>query len=323
MTAIALADPARLAESPAERLRRTAAAVRVHFTWLGTHKALTTSQKEEVGLTYAADSRLLTAGKRLIDVRHERFKAMTALKSRIAGYWRSLTLPYVESGVRLIRQSDLGNFIEAMERFRLELHQAEADLNAVYDQVLADARQRLGRLFNGDDYPTEIRGLFDVEWDFPSIEPPGYLMRLNPDLFRQEQERVTHRFEEAVQLAEQAFIDELAKLVSHLTERLTSDGEPKIFRDSAITNLTEFFQRFGKLNVRSNVELDALVEQAQKLVDGVTPQALRINAGLRSRIGTAMMQVQSELDGLIVAAPRRRIIRSMGSANGDGHAAAD
>lgn len=320
---VALADPLRLAETPAERLRRTAAAVRVHFTWLGTHKALTTSQKEEVGLTYAADSKLLTAGKRLIDVRHERFKALTAIKTRVASYWRGLTLPYVESGVRLIRQNDLGSFIETMERFREELHKAESELNAVYDRVLADARQRLGRLFNADDYPPEIRGLFDVEWDFPSVEPPAYLMRLNPDLFRQEQERVTHRFEEAVQLAEQAFIDELAKLVSHLTERLTGDGEPKIFRDSAVTNLTEFFQRFQKLNVRSNAELDGLVEMAQELVSGVTPQALRENAGLRRQIATAMNQVQTELDDLMIAAPRRRIIRSAAQVNGDGHASPD
>jgi hypothetical protein len=65
------------------------------------------------------------------------------------------------------------------------------------------------------------------------------------------------RFDEAVQLAEQAFLEELGQLVAHLTERLTgqADGKPKIFRDSAIGNLTEFFQRFRRLNVRSNVSV--------------------------------------------------------------------
>ena len=33
--------------------------------------------------------------------------------------------------------------------------------------------------------------------------------------------RVAARFDEAIQLAEQAFIDELHQLVSHLSERLT------------------------------------------------------------------------------------------------------
>jgi len=52
-------------------------------------------------------------------------------------------------------------------------------------------------------------------------------------------------------------------LIAHLTERLTgqTDGRPKVFRGSAVNNLTEFFRRFRELNVRSNDELDGLVEQ--------------------------------------------------------------
>ena len=62
------------------------------------------------------------------------------------------------------------------------------------------------------------------------------------------------RFEEAVRLAEQAFTEEFARLVAHLTERLSGvgeDGKPKVFRDSAVDNLAEFFDRFRALNVRS------------------------------------------------------------------------
>ena len=85
------------------------------------------------------------------------------------------------------------------------------------------------------------------------------------------------RFDEAVRLAEEAFLTELAQLVSHLCERIsgTQDGRPKIFRDSAVTNLTEFFQRFRQLNIGSSQELERLVDQAQSLVRGVQPQALR------------------------------------------------
>jgi hypothetical protein len=47
--------------------------------------------------------RLLSAGKKILDVHHEKFRALTSLRSRIVSYWRGLTLPYVENGVRLIR----------------------------------------------------------------------------------------------------------------------------------------------------------------------------------------------------------------------------
>ena len=298
--------------SPADWLRRTTAAIRVAFTWWGVHRTLTAQQKEEVGLTYNADSRFVTAGKKLVDVRHEAFRKLTSLRSRIIHYWRGLTLPYVEPGIRLIRQSDVDTFVRVMQDFHRELLEAEHGLNLVYDQVKIDARERLGRLYNPADYPPEIRGLFNVEWDFPSIEPPNYLSRLSPELYRQEQERVAHRFEEAVQLAEQAFIGEFSKLVSHLTERLSGsdDNERKIFRDSAIHNLVDFFDRFRNLSVRSNEQLDRLVQQAQDLIRGVQPQSLRDNDSLRQQFATQMSGVQSVLDGMMIDRPRRRIIRN-------------
>src|SRR5581483_690024 len=165
---------------------------------------------------------------------------------------------------------------------------------------------------NPADYPPSLCGLFGVEWDYPNVEAPDYLLQLSPAIYEQERSRVAARFEEAVQLAEQAFIGELAKLVSHLTERLsgTDDGEKKIFRDSAVTNLVEFFDRFKSLNVRSYVELDALVEQAQRVVQGTDPQALRGNAPLRQHVATQLSSVQAALDGMMVDRPRRRIVRN-------------
>src|SRR6266478_1461555 len=88
--------------NPAQRLRRMAAAVRVHFTWWGVHRTLTAQQKEEVGDAYGADARFLTAGKKIVDVRHEAFRRLTSIRTRCGNYWKGLTLPYVEPGIRLI-----------------------------------------------------------------------------------------------------------------------------------------------------------------------------------------------------------------------------
>jgi hypothetical protein len=311
------------AESPAQRLRRTAAAVRVLLHWWGVHRALTAQQKEEFGAVTAADARFLTAGKKLVDTRHEAFRRLTSVRTRITNYWRGISLPYVETGVRLIRQADIAPFVHTMGGFRDELHEGEVQLNEVYDEVKADARGRLGRLFNPDDYPSEIRGLFSVEWDFPSVEPPNYLMRVAPEVFEEERRRVLSRFEEAVRLAEQAFATEFGRLLSHLTQRLTNDetGERRVFRNSAVTNLADFFSRFQQLNVRSNPELDALVEGARRLVQGVSPQQLRDNDSLRQHIAAEMTRVRGQVEGLITDVPRRRLVRTRPSANGGDHAA--
>ena len=306
-----LDENTRTANTPAGRLRTTMAAVRVSMQWLGVRKTLTQEQKNQAADTFGAEGNFLSAGKKLLDTSHPAFKAVTAARNRIISLWRAMSLPYPENGVRLIRQDKIDEFNTKMQELREELDEVVSRLDEHYSELKSAARQRLGRLFNPADYPDSLRGLFAVEWDFPSVEPPPYLQQLNPQLYEQECQRVQARFDEAVRLAEEAFVAELAKLVSHLTERLSGqeDGRPKVFRDSTVENLTGFFERFRALNVRSSEDLDRLVAQAQRVIRGVEPQDLRDNQGLRQHVATEMSRVQSVLDGLLVDRPRRNILR--------------
>ena len=299
------------AHSPAEYLRGITAAVRVAFTWFGTRKTLSPEQKAEAADAFGAEGNYLSAAKKLIDTKHPAFRAVTSVRHQILSYWKGNSLPYPEPGIRLIRQDDIGSFNMHMTTHKADLAEAITGLNVHYADLKTTARERLGRLYNSTDYPDSLTGLFDVTWDFPSVEPPTYLSRLSPELYRQESERVAARFDEAVRLAEEAFLAELDRLVSHLSERLSGqdDGKPKVFRDSAIENLTEFFGRFRRLNIRSNEQLDQLVEQVQSTVRGIEPQSLRTDQPLRQRVATQLASIQSVVDGLLVDRPRRNILR--------------
>jgi hypothetical protein len=297
--------------APAQRLRATMAAVRVSISWFGTRKTLTPEQKAQAAESFGAETEFLSATKRLLDTRHPAYKTVTTVRGRIVACWRAISLPFPEPGIRLIRQTDIAAFDVQMTTLRAELEEAVWRLDEHYAELRSAARDRLGTLFNAADYPVSLRGLFSVSWDFPAVEPPDYLRQLSPALFEQEQARVSARFDEAVRLAEEAFLGELNKLVSHLTERLsgTEDGKPKVFRDSAVENLMEFFQRFRQLNVRSNEQLDDLVGQAQRVVRGIEPQQLRDNVQIRNQVTSQLAGVQSVLDGLMVDRPRRNILR--------------
>ena len=83
-----------------------------------------------------------------------------------------------------------------------------------------------------------------------------------------------------------------------------------MFRDSALTNLREFFERFRSLNVGSSQQLDELVATAQRALRGVQPGQLRAQDDLRRRLATQLAAVGSQLEGLIVDRPRRRVMRS-------------
>src|SRR4051812_43704940 len=232
------------ATTPAQRLRATMAAARVSFTWMGTQKTLSADQRARAAETFGAEGQYLSAGKKLLDTGHPAFRAVTAIRGKADAYWKGLSLPFPEPGVRLIRHDAVESFAAQMTDFRTELADAVANLDRHYGELKQAARERLGSLFHVGDYPETLVGLFGVEWCFPSVEPPGYLVRLSPGLYEAERARVAARFDEAVQLAESAFLEEFARLVSHLCDRIGGageDGQPRVFRDTAVDNLSEFF----------------------------------------------------------------------------------
>jgi hypothetical protein len=295
----------------ANRLRTTMAAVKLAFTWLGVRKTLAPEQRTTAARAFHADRELLSASKLILDTRNPAYRAVAAVRSEASGYWRTVTLPFPESGIRLLPQNSLGLFANTMAGYREKLQEAVRELAGQYDAMKSEAQRRLGSLFNPSDYPQTLDGMFDLEVSYPTIDPPAYLMALNPEVFQQEQARVRERFESAVELAEQAFAAELQRLVSHLAERLTGlhDGQPKVFRDSAVENLREFFERFRQLNIRSNPELDALVEQAQQTITGIEPQQLRDSVRLRQMVANDFEQIQAAVGEMLVDRPRRNILR--------------
>ena len=297
--------------SAGRRLRREMAAVRLSFHWPGTTKTLSPTQKATAADAFGATGRSISAGKKLIDTSHPAWKACTTVRSQAQKFWAGLTLPWPEPGIRLIRRDDVRNFNIRMEELRRELSDAASALDAEFDELKRQAEERLGELFDPSDYPASVRNAFLVEWDYPSVEAPDYLRTMCPEIYREEQQRVAARFEEAVRLAEAAFAEELSGLVEHLAERLSGsdDGRPKVFRDSAIENFREFFGRFSRLNVTGAAGLEQVVHHAESLLSGTSAEQLRASSSVRRSVSAGLARVQSSLDGLLVDRPRRRVLR--------------
>ena len=315
----------------AQHLQADFAGVRLSFGRMGTRKTLTTGQRQTAADQFDAAGDYISAGKKLIDTRAPVFKAVTAVLTKAREYWQSVTLPYPEPGVRLIRQDQLDAFMGKTAGFQAELAQAVAALAGHYDDLKERAKSKLGDLYNPADYPATLEGLFRIEADLPSLAPPEYLMG-NPQLYAEQSAKIAARFNEAVSLAEEAFTSELAQFVENLQSKLQGldDGTEKRLHETAIGNLREFFDRFKTLNLHSSPELDRIVEQAEAALSGknllgskpVTRDELRDSASLRSDVRTRLSAVSATLEGMMTSAPRRAINRRKPAADthpgGDG-----
>lgn len=139
---------ARSSQSPAQHLQANMAAVRVSFTWMGTRKTLTPEQRAQAAQPFEAEGQYLSAGKKLLNTSHSAFKAVTAIRGKIASTWKSMSLPIPEPGVRLVRRDQIDEFVGLMTDYRAELAAAVADLDRHYGDLKVAAAERLGRLFN-------------------------------------------------------------------------------------------------------------------------------------------------------------------------------
>ena len=109
-----------------------------------------------------------------------------------------------------------------------------------------------------------LRGLFQVAWDFPSVDPPDYLQELHPDLYRQECARVQARFDQAVRLAAVACAEEMQQLVAHLTERLSGADHPYVVQ--ALLAMIDLEKQQG-----NEARAEAICDRALRIVEAGLP----------------------------------------------------
>jgi hypothetical protein len=288
--------------SPANRIRLTTIPSRLRFTWFCAEKALTSDQKTQAAEPFGAAGSCLTVAKKLIDVRHPVYQALTALRGKIEAHWQNASLPFPEPCVRLLPLDRVHDFERQMREFSSELADAASELGRVYDDLRHEAEGRLGALFDPADYPATPENLFDVAWDFPNFAaPPLNAGWVSQSVYDLEELRIRTRYETAISLAETGFREEFTRLVAHLCERIADPDEeatPKIFRDTSVVKLVEFTARYFRFNLRTDDRLDELIILAEHALRGVTPQGLRSNQPSRQLLATRLSWIKVSLDAL-------------------------
>jgi hypothetical protein len=294
-----------------QKLKESTLATRVKFHWLGVNRKMEQGWKSEMAKMIEADEDSLSIQKRIFNMKIPVLKEMTKIRNSIKEYWDKATLPYIEEGVRLLKKDDLEEFNNTMKDWQEELNKAAHSVQNGREDIIDEAKSRLGKAFNPDNYPDNLATLFGIEWSFPSLEPPEFIAKLNPKLYEEERQKAEARLKEAVELAEQAFLQEMKGLIEHLHEKLSPgpDGSKKQFKESSVKNLHEFFERFQHLNFGSNEEIENLVQEAKAMVAGVSADDLRKSDLLRSDIAQELAGLKEKITPLVVQKPRRAIIK--------------
>ena len=225
-------------------------------------------------------------------------EAVTKFAGNVRNWHYRMTLPWSDSGLRLLPTKAFMDYTQDMNRHKQQFEfLVDAFLNK-YDTLVAAAAFKLGTLFDRDEYPTRdaiaLKFRFDVDYmplplagDFRlDIEHEVQL-----DLARQYEARLSTQLAQAQRDA----WDRLYTVLTQLQDRLslTDDGKKKIFRDTTVTNAQELCSALTSLNVTNDPQLEAARQRLEDAMMGVKPTDLRKEEGERL---TVLSKVNSILD---------------------------
>lgn len=296
--------------SDAIRLQNEALGSQVSFTWFGIRKTAQEAHRSEAAQVFSASTQQLSLSKSLLNTKNKFYKTLTALRNDIRKFWYGISLPWVESGIRLLKKKDVEFFNTLFLEKKTALTEAAFLFAENFYEIKEEARALNGRLYLEADYPETAENLFKVELSWPNLEAPEGLKLTDPQIYAEEAEKVRKRFETAVELAESAFAQKFEKLLENFLERLKpgEDGKPKRFHTASIENLKTFCDTFRHLNVRSDSQLEALINQMDVAVGNGDPELFRMDQGFRDEVQKQLEEIQEKLLVNIKPLQRRNLI---------------
>jgi hypothetical protein len=229
--------------------------------------------------------------KHLLAGRNE-LEVIQSMIGRARQYVYDNTLPWSDSGLRLLPTINFEKFATKMNELEQEFEDLVKNFVAVYPSLITAQAMALGDMFKRDDYPTanEIMTKFSFRVNYMPVPTAG---DFRIDVGNAAMDDIKAKLQRlADERVEQAMADVRKRLGDHLkrmSDRLTTDyiageAKPRKFHDSLVEGALELCDMTKALNVTGDADLESTRSQLEQLLCNVTPTELRKNAAVRDDV---------------------------------------
>jgi hypothetical protein len=199
-------------------------------------------------------------------------------------YHYSVTLPWGNDGSRILPAALFMDYAQTMGQFKDEFATRVREFVQAYPQHVANARTRLGTLYEPKDYPTEIADRFSFETPVTPIpNAADFRVALNTEYVEAIKRDLTDRLNQQQIEAVKHVWGRVREVVAKIHETCSKE-KPRIF-DSMIDNTKQLIQVLPALNLTNDPGLTAMAEELQHLC--VPAEVLRNNAVRRASVAKA------------------------------------
>lgn len=228
----------------------------------------------------------------------------------------NMTMPWSNSGLRLLPTAQYFKYNQAMSDMQNEFEKLTHEFLRSYNDEVIDVQLKLGDLFSHDDYPTveSLERKFAFRTNYMPIPDAGdFRVDVGNEAIRELREEYATFYKRQYDTAMNDVWTRLHKTLTNMSERLdyVDTGEVEIywsapskanpngkkmsrrvgvknFRDSLVGNARDMIDLLRVCNVTNSGQMSAMADRLEEALSGVTADALREDAYLRTETKRAV-----------------------------------
>jgi len=258
------------------------------------------TQEEVTNSKGAASKRAASVYKSLFAECKE-LDAITKFQARARQMHYKLTLPWSDSGTRIVPARDFAEYKEVMNRYDEEFRDLVEKFLDKYDTLVSAAAFQLGTLFDRTEYLTreQVARKFSFNVSISPLPTSGDFRldiesEVQQDLINDYEKRLSDQLLKANQDAWTRLYDVLARISDRLT--VDEDGKRRKFHDTLVSNAEEICDLLTRLNVANDPQLETARGRLQDALLGVSPKALREEDSTRVEVKQKVDKILSDFD---------------------------
>ena len=261
-------------------------------------RKLKDNEKEKV-LMKDKDTEYLSSSKSLIAKKY--LSPLQANGSRLRDHLKQIGFrpSFLADGSVIVPKGALAYAIGLIEKSKEDRAKLVENLAEVWEQAKLEAQTSNPDLYDPSQYPgaAELPDKFAISYTLLAVGMPDVSEYLDSDTVIAHQAEYTKQMDAALDECKQALRSGFSELVDGMCDKLSGMGtERKAFRSGFVDKFRVYLDVFDSRNLANDTELAELVNRARSVLNGISPDRLRNDIEMKTRIESELVAVKQQLD---------------------------
>jgi hypothetical protein len=226
------------------------------------------SESQNVARSTGAERRAAVVTKKLVDRSHPLYRAVCSAAEALRTTHKGIGMAWDGKSKVLIPNEKIESYLTAMANHKRDFDNAVNIMASSMPAIREESKDRLGSMYNPDEFPTEseLLSLCSVKFNIEPVPTSGHFSfsfatEVFQDAAQEFEARIASQFSEGL-IRESKL---LLKDVQDLAENLGKSGHEGMIKETMISRPVDLAKKIRALNIMGNPEVDKVCERIEHL----------------------------------------------------------